>query len=289
MHFDTVRQRKDGDNIEVSVTSSPVRSSSGNVIGISKVARDVTGRRRTERELARAKDSAEAVSRELEAFSYSVAHDLRAPLRGINGFAQLLLDEYKAEFDTEGQDWLKEILANANRMDTLIDALLSLSRVTRKEPCRQLIDLSAVARELLATLTSQYPDRKVEITIQDQLLAYVDPALASVLLDNLLGNAWKFTGKKAEAQIAVGSLEIDGEQVFYVRDNGAGFQMAYAQKLFAPFQRLHSKQEFPGTGIGLATVQRVVYRHGGRIWAEGVPDAGATFFFSIPGEPASET
>ena len=289
MHFDTVRQRKDGDNIEVSVTSSPVRSSSGNVIGISKVARDVTGRRRTERELARAKDSAEAVSRELEALSYSVAHDLRAPLRGINGFAQLLLDEYKAEFDTEGQDWLKEILANANRMDTLIDALLSLSRVTRKEPCRQLIDLSAVARELLATLTSQYPDRKVEITIQDQLLAYVDPALASVLLDNLLGNAWKFTGKKAEAQIAVGSLEIDGEQVFYVRDNGAGFQMAYAQKLFAPFQRLHSKHEFSGTGIGLATVQRVVSRHGGRIWAEGVPDAGATFFFSIPGEPASET
>jgi len=284
LHFDTVRRRKDGTSIEVSVTTSPVRGIGGNVIGISKVARDVTGRRLIERELARAKDSAEAASRELEAFSYSVAHDLRAPLRGMNGFAQVLLNEYKDKFDAEGQDWLNEILVNANRMGALIDALLSLSRVTRNEPRRQLVDLSALVRATLSSLGSQDPSRKVETTVQDDLTAYMDPALASILFDNLLGNAWKFTANTKEARISVGALETDGERAFYVRDNGAGFDMAYAQKLFSPFQRLHSNQEFPGTGIGLATVQRVVHRHGGRIWAEGIPDAGATFFFSLPEE-----
>jgi len=288
LHFDTVRRRKDGSDIEVSVTISPVRSVAGNVVGISKVARDVTGRRRTERELARAKETAEAASRELEAFSYSVAHDLRAPLRGMNGFAQVLLDEYKDKFDAQGQDWLNEILINANRMAALIDALLSLSRVTRNEPRRQLVDLSTLARTTLSSLASQEPARRVATTIEDHLSAYVDPTLAGVLFDNLLGNAWKFTARMAEAHIAVGAFESKGERVFYVRDNGAGFDMAYAQKLFAPFQRLHSNHEFAGTGIGLATVQRVIHRHGGRIWAEGVPNAGATFFFSIPNESANE-
>jgi len=288
LHFDTARRRKDGSNVEVSVTLSPVRSVGGNVIGVSKVARDVTGRRRTERELARAKELAEAASRELEAFSYSVAHDLRAPLRGMNGFAQVLLDEYGDKFDAQGQDWLNEILLNANRMGALIDALLSLSRVTRNEPRRQLVDLSALARSTLSGLAVQDPDREVETTIQEQLTVDIDPTLAGVLFDNLLGNAWKFTGKTRKAQITVGAVEVDGERVFYVRDNGAGFDAAYAQKLFAPFQRLHSSHEFPGTGIGLATVQRVVHRHGGRIWAESIPDAGATFFFTIPEGGANE-
>jgi PAS domain S-box-containing protein len=289
MRFDTVRRRKDGSNVDVSVTVSPVRNIAGGVIGISKVARDVTNRRRTERELARAKEAAEAANRELEAFSYSVAHDLRAPLRGMNGFAQVLLDDYHDKFDAQGQDWLNEILLNANRMGALIDALLSLSKVTRTEPRRQRVDLSALARTTLSSLASRDPTHDVKVVIQSDLLADIDPVLASALLENLLGNAWKFTAKTAAAQITVGSHEADGERVFYVRDNGAGFDMAYAQKLFAPFQRLHQNHEFPGTGIGLATVQRVVRRHGGRIWAEGTPNAGATFFFTIPSESAHES
>jgi PAS domain S-box-containing protein len=288
VRFDTVRQRKDGSKVDVSVTVSPVRNLAGGVIGISKVARDVTRRRRTERELARAKEAAEAASHELEAFSYSVAHDLRAPLRGMNGFAQVLLDEYRDKFDADGRDWLNEILLNANRMGALIDALLSLSRVTRSEPQRQRVDLSALAHATVSRLAAQDPARDVAVVIQADLHADIDPVLASTLLENLLGNAWKFTSKTATAQITLGMNETGDERIFYVRDNGAGFDMAYAQKLFAPFQRLHQNQEFPGTGIGLATVQRVVRRHGGRIWAEGRPAAGATFFFTIPRESAHD-
>jgi light-regulated signal transduction histidine kinase (bacteriophytochrome) len=227
---------------------------------------------------------AEAASRELEAFSYSVAHDLRAPLRGMNGFAQVLLDEYKGKFDAEGLDWLNEIVLNANRMGALIDALLSLSRVTRSELCREVVDLSSLARASLSAIAAQEPERQVEMSIQDDLRAELDPVLARALFDNLLGNAWKFTAKTTAARIEVGSSERGHERVLFVRDNGAGFDMSYAQKLFAPFQRLHSNLEFPGTGIGLATVQRIVRRHGGRIWAESSPGQGATFFFTIPVE-----
>jgi PAS domain S-box-containing protein len=287
-HFDTVRRRKDGRPVDVSLTISPVRNAAGRVVSISKVARDVTERRRAERELARAKDTAEGASRELEAFSYSVAHDLRAPLRGMNGFAQVLLNEYKDKFDPEGQDWLNEILLNANRMGALIDALLSLSRVTRSPLRREAVDLTALARETAAALAVQEPGRVVEFAIQDDVRAKADVALARALIENLLGNAWKFTRKAAHPRISMGTNERDGEQVFFVRDNGAGFDMAYGQKLFAPFQRLHSSTDFPGTGIGLATVQRIVRRHGGRVWAEGAVDAGATFSFTMPGEIAED-
>ncbi len=282
--IDTVRQRKDGSLVDVSLTVSPVRDSGGRVVSVAKVARDVTERRRGERELASAKERAEAASHELEAFSYSVAHDLRAPLRGMNGFAQVLLDEYKDKFDAEGQDWLQEIVLNANRMGALIDALLSLSRVTRSELRREAVDLSALARSTLAGLGARDPGRNVAVSLQDRLLADADPTLSLSLLENLLGNAWKFTSKLESAKITVGMHESETERVFYVQDNGAGFDMAYAQKLFAPFQRLHQNQEFAGTGIGLATVQRIVRRHGGRIWAEGVPGAGATFHFTLPSE-----
>jgi PAS domain S-box-containing protein len=287
--FDTVRRRKDGSTVEVSLTISPVRDAAGNVIGVSKVARDVSERRRAERELARAKEVAEAASRELEAFSYSVAHDLRAPLRGMNGFAQVLLEEYKDKFDADGLDWLNEIVLNANRMGALIDALLSLSRVTRSELSREVVDLSSLARASLSAIAAQDPARTVAVLVEEHLLAEADPVLARALFDNLLGNAWKFTAKTAAAQITVGSFERGQERVFFVRDNGAGFDMSYAQKLFAPFQRLHSSLEFPGTGIGLATVQRIVRRHGGRIWAESTPGEGATFLFTIPVEGARDS
>jgi PAS domain S-box-containing protein len=282
--FDTVRRRKDGTLVDVSLTISPVRDTAGKVVSISKVARDVTARRHAERQLARAKETAEAASRELEAFSYSVAHDLRAPLRGMNGFAQVLLDEYGDKFDAEGRDWLNEILLNANRMGALIDALLSLSRVTRGAVRREAVNLTALARETAAALAAREPERDVQFAIQDDLRVEADLTLARALIDNLLGNAWKFTRKAAHPRISVGSSEREGERVFFVRDNGAGFDMAYVPKLFAPFQRLHSNTDFPGTGIGLATVQRIVLRHGGRIWADGTVDGGATFSFTLPNE-----
>jgi PAS domain S-box-containing protein len=287
-HFDTIRRRKDGRDIDVSVTCSPVRDPAGHVIGISKVARDITERKRTADVLARAKDAAEAANAELEAFSYSVAHDLRAPLRGMNGFARLLLESYGEKFDAEGQEWLNEILLNAKRMADLIDALLELSRVARSEVNTESVDLSSIARTLVAQLSTAEPARVVEIVIGEQLRADLDPRLARALIDNLVRNAWKFTSKVELARIELGATEVGGARAFYVRDNGAGFDMAYAKKLFAPFQRLHSGREFPGTGIGLATVQRILHRHGGRIWAEGAVNRGATFYFSIPSGRAEE-
>jgi PAS domain S-box-containing protein len=281
-HFDTVRRRKDGTEIDVSVTISPVRDAAGCVVGVSKVARDITARRRAEEALARAKDAAEAANRELEAFSYSVAHDLRAPLRGMNGFAQVLLDTYESKLDAEGKDWLQEIVANAKKMGELIDALLSLARVTRSELRPERVDLSEVVRDAASHLRALEPHRAIEIEVQADLHADVDSRLARALIDNLLGNAWKFTCKAPQPRIEFGAIEKDGALTFFVRDNGAGFDMAFANKLFAPFQRLHSTTEFPGTGIGLATVQRIVHRHGARVWAEGEVNRGATFYFSLP-------
>jgi len=284
--FDTVRRRKDGRDIDVSVTSSPVRDAAGQVVGISKVARDITDRILAEAALARAKDAAEGASRELEAFSYSVAHDLRAPLRGMNGFARVLLDRYREKFDAEGQDWLQEILLNAKKMGSLIDGLLSLAQWTRSELRPEHVDLSAIVRDVIERLRASEPQRTVELQVDDKLCADIDSRLARALLENLLGNAWKFTSKAPNARIEFGATEKDGFAAFFVRDNGAGFDMAFASKLFAPFQRLHTSDEFPGTGIGLATVQRIVQRHGGRIWAEGVVDGGATFWFAFPARPS---
>jgi PAS domain S-box-containing protein len=279
--FETVRVRKDGQHIDVAVTSSPVRNAAGGLIGASMVARDITTRRRAEEALARAKDAAEAANRELEAFSYSVAHDLRAPLRGMNGFAQVLIDTYGDKLDAEGQDWLHEIVLNAKKMAELIDGLLSLARVTRSELRPERSNLSSIAREAAAQLAASDPQRTIAIDVQDDLHADVDPRLARVLFDNLLGNAWKFTSKVSNALIEFRSTKIGDASAYFIRDNGAGFDMAFAGKMFSPFQRLHTVAEFPGTGIGLATVQRIVLRHGGRIWAEGAVDRGATFYFTF--------
>jgi PAS domain S-box-containing protein len=281
-HFDTVRMRKDGQEIHVSVTSSPVRDSAGRLIGASKMAHDITEQRKAQDALQRAKETAETASRELETFSYSVAHDLRAPLRGMNGFAQLLLDGYGDKLDATGQDWLSEILLNARKMADLIDGLLSLARVTRSELRTERADLSTIARSVAERLSAANGQRTVEVSVQDGLYADADPRLVRSLFENLLGNAWKFTSKLLAARVDVGVQGDDGSSAFYVRDNGAGFDMAFADKLFVPFQRLHTVDEFPGTGIGLATVQRIVHRHGGRIWAQGAVDGGATFFFTFP-------
>ncbi|HEY1551944.1 MAG TPA: PAS domain S-box protein [Kofleriaceae bacterium] len=283
LRFEALRRHKDGRELAVAVTTSPVRDATGRVIGAAKVARDITQKRRDDQALARAKEIAEASARELEAFSYSVAHDLRAPLRGMNGFARMLLDDYSEKLGEEARDWLGEIANNARKMGSLIDALLSLSRVTRSELRRESIDLSHLVRAAAVQIAGS-SERVAEWEIQDGLRADVDPSLARALVDNLIGNAWKFTAKVAIARIAFGEIQRDGMREFFVRDNGAGFDMAYANKLFAPFQRLHTTREFEGTGIGLATVQRIVRRHGGRITAEGAVGAGATFSFSLPAE-----
>jgi signal transduction histidine kinase len=226
----------------------------------------------------------EAANRELEAFSRSVAHDLRAPLRSIDGFGRALAEDHAAQLDAEGQHYLTRIRAAAQHMGRLIDDLLGLSRVTRGELRRRRVDLSEIARRVLAHLHEAEPGRRVSITVADGLHAEGDLALCEVLLTNLLGNAWKFTGKKPDARIELGVHAGSTPPVFFVRDNGAGFDPAHAGKLFGTFERLHTTSEFDGIGIGLATVQRIVQRHGGRVWAEGEVERGASFYFTLEAE-----
>ncbi len=222
-----------------------------------------------------------AVNQELEAFAYSVSHDLRAPLRGIDGFSQALLEDYGHRLDSDAQDYLRRVRAASQRMSQLIDDLLVLSRISRREMHREYVDLGILAGEIIQELQAQDPARQIDGVITSPAPAYGDVRLLRVLLENLLGNAWKFTGKRSHARIEFGYTEGDGQTTYYVRDNGAGFDMSYAGKLFGAFQRLHTEIEFEGTGIGLATVQRIVHRHGGRVWAEGVVEQGATFYFTL--------
>ena len=223
----------------------------------------------------------EASNKELDAFNYSVSHDLRGPLRAIDGFSQALLEDYGEQLDEEGRDHLYRVKAAANRMGELIDSLLTLSRLTRIEMDIQSVDLSAIASEIVESLRQREPGRDVAASIQSGLVAQCDPVLLHSVLENLLENAWKFTGRTKAARIEFGMVDKEGAQVYFVRDNGAGFDMAYSNKLFGAFQRLHKQGEFPGTGVGLATVSRVVLRHGGRVWAEAAPGKGATFYFTL--------
>ncbi|HEY8088754.1 MAG TPA: response regulator, partial [Polyangiaceae bacterium] len=219
---------------------------------------------------------------ELEAFSYSVSHDLRAPLRTIDGFSQMVLDDYGDRLDDNGRDYLSRVRAGAQRMEHLIDDLLALSRVSSGDLRREPVDLSAIARAVELELQRREAGRHIDLVVQPDMIAQADGGLMRVLLENLLGNAWKFTAHVEGARIEIGAEPAETGTVYFVRDNGAGFDMARAAKLFAPFQRLHTDSEFPGTGIGLATAYRIVDRHGGRVWAEGVVGRGATVFFTIP-------
>jgi signal transduction histidine kinase len=222
----------------------------------------------------------EASNAELEAFSYSVAHDLRAPLRGINSFSGALIEDYGDKLDDGARGYLNRVIANAVSMEGLIDALLALSRLTRTQLRCAPVDLASSARAIVNQLRETDPVRVVELVTPEHLPAYGDPALLQSILENLLANAWKFTREQPSARIELGGTAADGS--YFVRDNGAGFNMAYVSKLFTPFQRLHSVKQFEGTGVGLAMVSRIVRRHGGRIWAEGVEGAGATFNFTLP-------
>jgi light-regulated signal transduction histidine kinase (bacteriophytochrome) len=238
----------------------------------------------TNQALQEAKLQTEAANRELEAFAYSVAHDLRSPLRSIDAFSGALLEDCGDKLDDMGRQNLRNLRGSVQRMAQLIEDLLLLSRITRSEFLpHQAVDLTALAHRVIRPLQRSQPNRSVEFVIAEGLVVQGDSRLLQIALENLLGNAWKFTGKRADARIELGCSESGGRRSFFVRDNGAGFDMAYAAKLFGVFQRLHSVSEFEGTGIGLATVQRVVHRHGGRIWAEAELDHGATFFFSLDG------
>lgn len=229
--------------------------------------------------------AAETANQELESFSYSVSHDLRAPLRGIDGFSQALLEDEADRLSPDGHSYLRRIRAAAQRMAELIDDLLRLSRVSRGDFRKANIDLSALATSVIADLRRAQPERTVDIVVQEEVTAFADARLIRVALENLLGNAWKFTSKVEGARIEFGTRrDDDGQLVYFVRDNGAGFDMKYADRLFGAFQRLHAEKEFPGTGIGLATVQRILLRHGGRIWVDAAVGQGATFQFTLPGD-----
>ncbi|BDV44587.1 hypothetical protein GURASL_35100 [Geotalea uraniireducens] len=243
---------------------------------------DISDRKRAEEELQRRSRELEAANRELEAFGYSVAHDLRAPLRAINGFAAILADDQAIAFDATGRESLERIRLASARMGEMIDAILNLAKVTRGELAYETIDLSALAREIAGELRLREPARAVDFVVADGVRVQGDATLLRVVLENLLGNAWKYTGRRERGRIEFGIREGAGDgTTCFVSDNGTGFDMRYAGKLFGPFQRLHRAGEFEGTGIGLATVQRIVHRHGGRVWAEAAVDRGATFFFTL--------
>ncbi|WP_275096065.1 sensor histidine kinase [Sedimenticola hydrogenitrophicus] len=231
----------------------------------------------------------ENANKELEAFSYAVSHDLRAPLRSIDGFSQALLEDYQASLDVTGQDYLSRVRLAAQRMGVLIDDLLNLSRVSRTQLDREVLDLSGMAEEIVAQLRESDPQREVEVQIAAGMSGYGDARLIRVALVNLLNNAWKYTGKRSQPRIEFGLRDAAGRPSYFIEDNGAGFDMTYAGRLFGAFQRLHDARDYPGTGVGLATVQRIIRRHGGQIWAEAEVDRGAVFYFTLPQPPETIT
>jgi len=274
------------------ITVDPIVDDTGKPTGAVHAMRDITRRRTDEKRLQTYTERLEAMVAErtagletalaeMESFSYSVSHDLRSPLRGIDGWSLALLEDYGDRLDAQGRRYLDRVRTQAQHMGELIDDLLELARVSRVPMQQDVVDLTALVQAIAAQLTEDQPQRPVEWTIQEGLAAQGDAALLRIALTNLLGNAWKFSGPRDPARIEFGQTEVEGRLVYFVRDNGVGFDMAHAAKLFRPFQRLHSSVEFSGTGIGLATVQRIVQRHGGRVWAEAEPDRGATFYFTI--------
>jgi PAS domain S-box-containing protein len=269
------RVRKDGTRFWANAVISAMRDPHGTLLGFAKVTRDLTGRRRTEQALAQ-------TNQELERFSYSVSHDLRAPLRAINGYAHALVEDHAAQLDAEGKRLLTVIRDSARVGGQLIDALLNFSRVGRQGVARVPIDLTALAESVVAELRQVAGGVAVEVVLTPMPPVTADAALLRQVLANLIGNAFKFTGRRPHPRVEIGARNEGDDVVYYVKDNGVGFDMRYADKLFGVFQRLHRGDEFEGTGVGLALAQRIIQRHGGRMWAEGKVDKGATFFFTVP-------
>ncbi|MDT3778407.1 ATP-binding protein [Nitrospira sp. MA-1] len=279
---DTLRQAKD--NLEKRVQERTGKLAASNA----ELIREVAERKRAEEDIRKLNSQLvqrsaqlEASNKELEAFSYSVSHDLRAPLRGIDGFSQAVLEDYDEKLDESGRSYLRRVRTASQRMSQLIDAMLNLARLTRAEIHTQTFDMSAVVRGILDDLQKVEPDRQVECIVANDVFATADPQLLRAVLENLLGNAWKFTQQQAHPRIEFGYGQYKGQAAYFVTDNGAGFDMTYVHKLFGAFQRLHAYTEYPGVGVGLATVHRIIQRHGGQIWAEGVVGKGATFHFTL--------
>jgi PAS domain S-box-containing protein len=275
------RVRKDGSRFWASVSVTALRDEHGELHGYGKVTRDMTERKRSEEEMRVRTAQLEISNKELEAFCYSVSHDLRAPLRAIDGFSQAVIQDSGDQLDSRGKEHLKRVCAATHRMGVLIDDLLNLSRISRADMRFQTVDLSQLANEIARDLHADDPARKAEFVIAKDLRATGDPHLVQVVLQNLIGNSWKFASKQELTRIEIGRNDSNGSSSFYVADNGAGFDPAHADRLFGAFQRLHSVSEFPGTGVGLATVQRIINRHGGKIWADAEVDRGATFHFTL--------
>jgi PAS domain S-box-containing protein len=279
-HFETVRLGADGRRIDVSVSMAPVLDASRTIVGTSEIVRDITDQKRIEAALVRAKEETDAANQDLESFSYSVAHDLRTPLRSIDGFSRALLEDQQARLDAEGLQHLRAIRESTERMNRLIDDLILLSRVDRGEVARARVDLTALARGSLERLAAVDPLRAVDLVLAPGVVTLGDAGLLAIVLENLLANAWKFTRTQPRARIEFGQTEKDGRPVYFVRDNGVGFEATPGRTLFGVFQRFHAAAEFEGTGIGLAIVKRVIRRHGGAVWAQSKPGHGATFFFT---------
>jgi PAS domain S-box-containing protein len=278
--------RKNGTEFPVEISLSPLETDEG--LLVSAAIRDVTQRKRMEEDVQKLNEDLkqraaqlDAANRELEAFSYSVSHDLRAPLRSIDGFSHVVLEDYGEQLPADARGYLERVRAAAQRMAVLIDDLLNLSRVTRTAVQPKFINLSKIAEDIVVGLQEAQPGRKVAFSLTPDLMVEADPHLMHIVLENLLNNAWKFTSKQELPAIEFGRKQHVKERTFYIRDNGVGFDMAYADKLFGVFQRLHSVSEFPGTGVGLATVQRIISIHGGRIWAESAEGKGTTFYFTL--------
>lgn len=270
-----------GNRLWVESIVSSVMSRSGKRLGLVAVMRDTTQRKRIEDECHKTAQDLEAVNKELETFSYSVTHDLRGPLNTIGMFAEILLEDYSDRLDDQGTHYLQRVRGGVEKMGRIIEDTMTLSRIGRQEIKPQDFDISARVRAYLQELSETSPQRIVEISIEDDIHCYADPRLISLALENLLRNAWKFTSKKEHARIAFGAIGKGKKVTYFVRDNGAGFPMEYAEELFTPFKRLHAESEFSGTGVGLAIVQRVISRHGGRIWAESAEGKGASFYFTL--------
>lgn len=283
---------EDGSERMLEVSESPVTNDAGEIVAMEGIAHDITTRLKAADELRQHRDNLEAlvnkrttelktINNELESFCYSVSHDLRAPLRGINGFSNALLEDYGSILDETGKDYLKRITTGTQRMSSLIDDMLNLSRITRYKMNIQAVNLSEISKEIINTLRENEPDRSVEINIEENLRANGDKNLLTIALSNLINNAWKYTGKRDDAKIDIRSTTKNGRRIFSICDNGAGFNPAYIDKIFLPFQRLHKADDFPGEGIGLSTVHRVIARHQGEIWAEAQLEGGASFYFTL--------
>jgi PAS domain S-box-containing protein len=290
--YEIALRHRDGHNIPIQFSATSLYGDDGALQSVLAFVTDITERQEHEREMRRLNEQLEqrvvertralqTANRELEAFSYSVSHDLRSPLRAINGFSHALAEEYGRLLDDNGRHYLARVRAGSERMAELIDDMLRLSQLSRQEMTIEAIDLSVMAREIAAELQAAEPTRQVDWGIAPDIIAMGDRGLLRIALQNLLDNAWKYSSRRGKTRIAFGLGENAGRRAYFVSDNGTGFDMAHAGKLFGAFQRLHTPEEFPGSGIGLATVARIIQRHGGEVWAEGKVDEGATFRFTL--------